>query len=62
MFPSAKAKQQKLDSYNVRNSVWVTSHITFLEYRVYFFPRAFLEIAVYRKGEGAQELMYFIGT
>ena len=42
-----RSSKSRLDSYNVRNSVWVISHITFLEYRVYFFPTTFLEIAVY---------------
>ena len=57
-----RSSKSRLDSYNVRNSVWVISHITFLEYCVYFFPTTFLEIAVYRKGKCAQELMYFIGA
>ena len=40
-------KKSRFDSYSVRNSVLITSHITFRDYRVHIFPTTFLEIAVY---------------
>ena len=39
--------KSRFDSYSVRNSVLIISHITFRDYRVHFFPTTFLEIAVY---------------
>ena len=43
MFVSTKAK---FDSYNVRNSVLIISHVTFRDCRVHIFPTTSLEIAV----------------
>ena len=39
--------KRRFDSYSVRNSVLIISHITFRDCRVHFFPTTFLEIAVY---------------
>ena len=38
---------RRIDSYNVRNSVLIITHITFWYFRVHIFPTTFLEIAVY---------------
>ena len=39
--------KSRFDSYSVKNSVLIISHITFQDCRVYIFPTTFLEIAVY---------------
>ena len=39
--------KSRFDSYSVRNSVLITSHITFRDYGVHIFPTTFPEIAVY---------------
>ena len=39
-------KLSRFDSYNVKNSVLIVSHITFRDCRVQIFPTTFLEIAV----------------
>ena len=39
--------KSRFDSYSVRNSVLIISHITLRDRRVLFFPTTFLEIAVY---------------
>ena len=41
------SKKSRFDSYSVRNSVLIISHITFRDCRVHIFPTTFLEIAVY---------------
>ena len=48
-FANAKGKQQyrRFDSFSVRNSVLIISHITFRYCRVHIFQTTFLEIAVY---------------
>ena len=47
-FANAKGKQQyrRFDSFSVRNSVLIISHITFRYCRVHIFQTTFLEIAV----------------
>ena len=45
-----ESKKSRLDSYSVRNSVLMISHITFRNCRVHFFPTTFLEVAVYQLG------------
>ena len=40
-------KESGLDSYNVRNSVPIISHITFRIVACTFFPTSFFEIAIY---------------
>ena len=35
--------KSRFDSYSVRNSVLIISHITFRDYRVHFFPTTFLD-------------------
>ena len=42
-----RSSKSRFDSYSVRNSVLIVSHITFQDCRGYFFLTAFLEIAVY---------------
>ena len=43
-----ESNKSRFDSYSVRNSVLIISHITFRDRRVhFFFPTTFLEIAVY---------------
>ena len=39
-----ESNKSRLDSYSVRNSVLIISHITFRDCRVHFFPTTFLEI------------------
>ena len=39
--------KSKFNSYNVRNSVLIISYTTFRDCRVHFFPKTFLQIAVY---------------
>ena len=39
-------KSYRFDSYSVRNSVLLLSHITFRDWRVHFFSDNFLKIAV----------------
>ena len=43
-----ESNKSRFDSYSVRNSVLIISHITFRDCRVHFFPTTFLEIAVYK--------------
>ena len=40
-----ESRKSRFDSYSVRNSVLIISHITFRESCVHIFPTAFLEIA-----------------
>ena len=49
MFANAKRKQQyrRFDSFSVRNSVLIISHITFRYCRMHIFQTTFLEIAVW---------------
>ena len=42
-----ESNKSRFDSYSVRNSVLLISHITFRDCRVHIFPTTFLEIAVY---------------
>ena len=50
-----ESNKSRFDSYSVRNSVLIISHITFRDCRVHFFvPTTFLEVAVY--GHGFYEL------
>ena len=42
-----ESSNSRFDSYNVRNSVLIISHITFRDCREHIFPATFLEIAVY---------------
>ena len=42
-----ESKKSRFDSYSVRNSALIISHITFRGCRVHIFPTTFLEIAVY---------------
>ena len=44
-------KLSRFDSYNVKNSVLIVSHITFRDCRVDIFPTTFLDIAVYEQPE-----------
>ena len=39
--------KSKFDSYSVRNSVLIISHITFWDCRMHIFPTTFFEKAVY---------------
>ena len=43
-----RSSKGRFDSYSVRNSVLIISHITFRDCRVHFLPTIFLEIAVCR--------------
>ena len=49
-----ESNKSRFDSYSVRNSVLIISHITFRDCRVHIFPTTFLEVAVY--GHGFYEL------
>ena len=42
-----ESNKSRFDSYSVRKSVLIISHITFRDCRVHSFPTTFLEIAVY---------------
>ena len=42
-----ESNKSKFDSYSVRNSVFIISHITFRDCRVHNFFTTFLEIAVH---------------
>ena len=42
-----ESNKSRFDSYIVRSSVLLISHITFRDCRVHVFPTTFLEIAVY---------------
>ena len=42
-----ESNKSMFDSFSVRNSVLIISHITFRDCRVHIFPTTFLEIAVY---------------
>ena len=42
-----ESNKSRVNSYSVRNSVLLISHITFRDCRVHIFPTTFLEIAVY---------------
>ena len=44
-----ESNKSRFDTYSVRNSVLIISHITFRICRVHFFPTTFLEIAVCSK-------------
>ena len=44
-----KSNKSRFDSYSVRNSVLIISHITFWDCLVHVFPTTFLEIAVYTR-------------
>ena len=41
-----ESSKSKFDSYSVRNSILIISHITFRDCRVHIFPTTFLEVAV----------------
>ena len=41
--------KSRFNSYSVRNSLLIVSHITLRDCRVHFFSDIFLEIAVYEK-------------
>ena len=43
-----ESNERNFDSYSIRNSVLIISHITFRDSRMHIFPTTFLEIAVYR--------------
>ena len=45
-----ESKRSRLDSWSVRNSILIISHITFRDCRVHIFPTTFLEIAVSVQG------------
>ena len=45
-----ESNKSRFDSYSVRNSVLIISHITFRDCRVHIFP-TFLEIAVHDSDE-----------
>ena len=49
-----ESNKSRFDSYSVRNSVLIISHITFRDCRVHIFPTTCLEVAVY--GQGFYEL------
>ena len=58
-----ESKKSRFDSYSVRNSVLIISHITFRDCRVHFFPTTFLEVAVYQLGskiKRAGQFMEFV--
>ena len=42
-----ESNKSRFDSYSVRNSLLIISHITFRDCRLHIFPTAFLEIAVF---------------
>ena len=43
-----ESNKSRFDSYSLRNSVLIMSHITFWDCRVHiFFPTTFLEVAVF---------------
>ena len=42
-----ESSNSRFDTYNVRNSVLIISHITFRDCREHIFQATFLEIAVY---------------
>ena len=42
-----ESNKSRFDSYSVRNTVLIISHITFRDCRVHLFLTTFLEIAVY---------------
>ena len=44
-----KSNKSRFDSYSVRNSVLIISHITFWDCLVHVLPTTFLEIAVYTR-------------
>ena len=44
-----KSNKSRFDSYSVRNSVLIISHITFRDCLVHVFATTFLEIAVYTR-------------
>ena len=44
-----ESNKSRFDSYSVRKSVLIISHITFWDCRVHSFPTTFLEIAVYEQ-------------
>ena len=45
-----ESKRSRFDSWSVRNSILIISHITFRDCRVHIFPTTFLEIAVSVQG------------
>ena len=44
-----ESNKSRFDSYSVRNSVLLISHIAFRDCRLHIFPTTFLEIAVHKK-------------
>ena len=42
-----ESNKSSFESYSVRNSVLIISHVTFRDCRVHFFQTTFLEIAVF---------------
>ena len=53
-----ESNKSRFDSYSVRNSVLIISHITFRDCRVHFFSKTFLEVAVYKFAQG-QSVTFF---
>ena len=47
-----ESKKSRFDSYSVRNSALIISHITFRGCRAHIFPTSFLEIAVLETRNG----------
>ena len=42
-----ESNKSRFESYSLRNSELIVSHITFWDCRVHIFPTTFLEMAVY---------------
>ena len=54
-----ESNKSRFDSYSVRNSVLIISHITFRDCRVHIFPTTFVEIAVCYQNQTPNELFNF---
>ena len=52
-----ESNKSRFDSYSVRNSVLLISHITFRDCRVHIFPTTFLEIAVYSMFQSTTKIL-----
>ena len=57
-----ESNKSRFDSYKVRNSVLIISHITFRDVACTFFPTTFLEIAVYSTGSSCGFKSYKVVT
>ena len=55
-----ESNKSRFDSYSVRNSVLILSHITFQDCRVHIFPTTFLETAVKISTNNHQEKCHII--